>query len=199
MFRRTLVISCTAAGLLLGPVAGAQAAGVTGPDNFVGVESTAGDTVNTYGHAQVATFSGSDLESQNEALSYAHDCVGCRSVTIAFQVLLVTGSPSTFAPKNYAVAVNVGCTSCDTEAFARQLVVQTRTAPRLDDRAQEAVAWLNRQLESLAAADLSAPERAQKVEALWLQVEGVVCQHVRHADSSAAACASTPTSTPPAG
>jgi hypothetical protein len=196
MLRRALLIGSVSAGLLLGPTTGAHAAGVTGPDNFVGVESTAGDTVNTYGQAQVAVFSGDDLESENEAFSYSHDCVGCRSVTIAFQVLLVTGSPSTFAPKNYAVAANVRCTSCDSEAFARQLVVQTRTAPHLDEDAQGAVDWLSGRLQALAAADLTAPQRAEKVDALWAQVQWVVCRHVEHHDPAPVACQSTPPSTP---
>lgn len=131
MLRRLAMTVALAVGAALSPITAAAAAASTQPEHFVGVESTAGDEVNRYGRLQVDTFTGEELRGRNQAFSYSHDCTGCRSVTIAFQVILVEGSPKVVAPENYATAYNVSCTGCVTEAFARQLVVQVEDQAEL--------------------------------------------------------------------
>lgn len=175
MLRRLSVTVALATAIALAPVAAAQAGTQSQPDHFVGVESTAGDEVNRYGKLDVATFSGTELRGRNQAFSYSHDCTGCRSVTIAFQVILVEGSPKVVAPENYATAYNVSCTGCVTEAFARQLVVQVEDEAELEGDERRAIAYVDRRLQSIAEADLTPQQREQKVDELWAQVVGAVC------------------------
>lgn len=70
----------------------------------------------------VAPVAGDSVEPEN--LAYARSsCSNCRTVAVAFQAVVVTGSPSVARPKNAAVAANVNCTSCQTMADAYQYVV----------------------------------------------------------------------------
>lgn len=175
MLRRLAMTVALAVGAALSPITAAATAASTQPEHFVGVESTAGDEVNRYGRLQVDTFSGEELRGRNQAFSYSHDCTGCRSVTIAFQVILVEGSPKVVAPENYATAYNVSCTGCITEAFARQLVVQVEDEAELEGDERRAIAYVNRRLHSIAEADLTPQQREQKVDELWVRVLRAVC------------------------
>ena len=47
----------------------------------------------------------------------------CRTVAVAFQVVLLVGSVDVVVPQNVAVAVNYACVRCVTQALATQLVV----------------------------------------------------------------------------
>ncbi|MEA2156028.1 MAG: putative peptide zinc metalloprotease protein [Solirubrobacteraceae bacterium] len=57
--------------------------------------------------------------------AFAHStCDGCRTVAIAFQVVIVqSASPSQITPTNVAVALNENCTGCSSLALAHQFVV----------------------------------------------------------------------------
>lgn len=62
------------------------------------------------------------VDQTNTATAYA-SCTDCRTVALAFQVVLVSGSANTVVPENTAQAVNVECTECLTYAKATQIVV----------------------------------------------------------------------------
>ena len=62
------------------------------------------------------------VDETNTAVAYAN-CEACRAVAIAFQIVIVQGSPSTVTPQNVAVAVNDQCPDCSTLALAYQFVV----------------------------------------------------------------------------
>jgi hypothetical protein len=62
------------------------------------------------------------VDNENAAVAYA-SCENCRTTAIAVHIVLVVGSPTTVTPKNYAVALNENCTSCQTFATAFQFVV----------------------------------------------------------------------------
>jgi putative peptide zinc metalloprotease protein len=62
------------------------------------------------------------VDESNSALAHS-TCDGCRTVAIAFQVVIVQGRPSTVIPDNAAIAVNEGCTGCSALALAYQFVV----------------------------------------------------------------------------
>src|SRR5215208_3109928 len=49
-------------------------------------------------------------------------CMRCEATAIAFQIVIVAGSPTTVAPENRAEAINVECTQCTAAAEARQFV-----------------------------------------------------------------------------
>jgi putative peptide zinc metalloprotease protein len=65
---------------------------------------------------------GDTAVNRNEAYALA-SCQDCRTVAVAFQVVLLVGSVDVVVPENVAVAVNYACVECVTQALATQLVV----------------------------------------------------------------------------
>jgi putative peptide zinc metalloprotease protein len=77
--------------------------------------------------------------NRNEAYAFA-DCTGCAAVSVAFQVVLVTGDNHVAAPQNISAAVNYDCVNCLSYALATQLFV-TLDGP-LSDAGQQQIAAL---------------------------------------------------------
>lgn len=63
-----------------------------------------------------------DALNRNEAYALA-SCRDCRTVAVAFQVVLLVGSVDVVVPQNLSAAVNYACVECVTYALATQLVV----------------------------------------------------------------------------
>ena len=63
-----------------------------------------------------------DVLNRNEAYAAA-SCRDCRTVAVAFQVVLMVGSVDVVVPQNLSTAVNYACLECVTYALATQLVV----------------------------------------------------------------------------
>ena len=101
----------------------------------------------------------------NLALAYAR-CASCRTVAIAFQVVLVTHDPTDLSPTNLALATNDHCQSCDTLASAYQFVILTGGPVRFTERGQRQIATIKRQLSALDRPGLSAQEIGARVDAL---------------------------------
>ena len=76
--------------------------------------------------------------NRNEAYALA-SCRDCRTVAVAFQVVLVVGAVDVVVPQNLAAAVNYACVECVTYALATQLVV-TLEGPLSEDGARELAA-----------------------------------------------------------
>jgi putative peptide zinc metalloprotease protein len=76
--------------------------------------------------------------NRNEAYALA-SCRDCRTVAVAFQVVLLVGSVDVVVPQNLAAAVNYACVECVTYALATQLVV-TLDGPLSDDGARDLAA-----------------------------------------------------------
>ena len=82
----------------------------------------------------------------NEAYAFA-SCTDCAAVSIAFQVVLVTGDNHIAAPQNIAAALNYDCVSCLSYALAVQLFVtidrplDEATIEKLDALWQEIAAY----------------------------------------------------------
>jgi putative peptide zinc metalloprotease protein len=68
------------------------------------------------------------VDQRNEAYALAN-CRDCRTVSVAFQVVLVLGTVDVVTPVNAAVAANYDCTRCTTYAIAAQLVATLTSAP----------------------------------------------------------------------
>src|SRR5581483_2930438 len=94
-----------------------------GNNNAVAINTRNGSSVFDIAFSVVRA-TGDTVANQNIALAYA-SCTSCKTVAIAFQVVLITGDPSTVTPVNEAVAVNYQCTLCSTMAEAVQFVVST--------------------------------------------------------------------------
>lgn len=73
---------------------------------------------------EVRRVSSGVVDQTNSAVAYS-SCESCQTVAIAFQIVLVSGSPDTVTPTNLAVALNEECTTCQTIALAYQFVFGT--------------------------------------------------------------------------
>ncbi|HVD29504.1 MAG TPA: hypothetical protein VNC79_13540, partial [Mycobacteriales bacterium] len=76
-----------------------------------------------------------DVLNRNEAFAAA-SCRNCRSVAVAFQVVLMVGSVDVVVPENLSTAANYACVECVTYALATQLVV-TVPGPLSDAATQQ--------------------------------------------------------------
>jgi putative peptide zinc metalloprotease protein len=76
-------------------------------------------------------------------------CSDCKTVAVAFQVILVIGQSDRIAPVNTAAAANYECAECVTHAIAVQLVATLNGVPSAEVEHQLAVAWS--QLDDLTA------------------------------------------------
>lgn len=65
---------------------------------------------------------GEVVDNQNAAVAFA-SCENCQTTAIAIQIVLVSGSPSTVVPENYAISINQSCTLCSTFSAAFQFVL----------------------------------------------------------------------------
>ena len=101
---------------------------------------------------------------RNSATARAR-CLRCKATAIAFQIVLVSGSPRTVAPQNTAEAVNVECTECTTVAEARQFVRVVPARMHLTGRGRSALNGVRERLEALTAQDLPVDQLHLAVEA----------------------------------
>lgn len=122
-----------------------------GANNVVIVRTSADGSSRVRSHVHLSQAGGNTIESSNVATALATDCTGCHSTAVAVQVVLVTGSPQYFAPRNAAVAVNSGCTSCGTFAYAWQYTPQVDRPVSLTPEGRQEVETLKDQIAATAA------------------------------------------------
>lgn len=94
------------------------------------------------------------VDESNVAFAFA-SCEECETVAIAFQVVLVGGSPTTVIPENYAIALNFECISCQTLASAYQFVLGTDGNVHFSPEGNRALAEIRTALQQLRSSDLS--------------------------------------------
>jgi len=90
--------------------------------------------------------------NRNSATARAR-CARCRARAIAFQIVLVAGSPNTVVPVNTAEAANIECTDCESVAEARQFVRVVPKPVRFTGRGRAILADVRDDLEALEASD----------------------------------------------
>jgi len=83
---------------------------------------------------------GDEALNVNEAYALA-SCQDCRTVAVAFQVVLLVGSVDVVVPQNLAAAVNYACIECVTYALATQLVVSLPGELSADGQEALAAIW----------------------------------------------------------
>jgi putative peptide zinc metalloprotease protein len=91
-------------------------------------------------------------------------CIRCGATAIAFQIVLVSGSPITVTPRNTAEAINLECTECVTVAEARQFVRVVPVPVRFTGVGRAVLADVRSQLSALEAQNLSVDQLHQAVE-----------------------------------
>jgi hypothetical protein len=152
MFR--LVPLALAAALAVGvPLAGSNTLPEGGGANNVVVAETSEDgATRVRSMLQVSTAGGPSVTSANIAAAASTACTGCSTTAVAVQVVLVSGTPSYFAPANFAGAVNAGCSSCGAFAYAWQYVPQVSRTVTLSPEARQRLADLRAAIADTAAA-----------------------------------------------
>lgn len=164
--------------------AGADTAG--GANNVVMVSTTAGSGTATRARLQVAGDPGPTVANQNLAVARSTDCTGCHTVAVAMQVVLVEGSPNDFEPANAASASNANCDSCTTFAYAYQYVLEPGRPVYLSSGAQQTLATLRGEADSLAASDLSYLDLKAQLDSLFDQFVQTVSEDLRAAGTGGA-------------
>ena len=139
--------------------------GGSGDDNVAaGVNTTDGRTVYAI-RLKLVQVAGDTVDASNVAAAVNAGCSDCSTVAIAFEGVLVAGSPSDFEPDNLALAINVDCSGCTAFADAYQQVVQHSTRVRITGEGRRKVAAIRRDLELLRTADLTMTEIRARVKA----------------------------------
>ena len=121
----------------------------------------------------ISTQRGGVVDQANKAHAAAR-CTECEATAIAFQVVLVSGAPSTVAPTNEAVALNLECTRCEVVAEARQFVRVVDAPVRVTRAGRQELADVRRTLRDLEAQDPPIDQLHQAVEAQEARVRHVL-------------------------
>ena len=116
---------------------------------------------------------GGVVDQANKAHAAAR-CTECEATAIAFQIVLVSGAPSTVAPTNEAVALNLECTRCEVVAEARQFVRVVDAPVRVTRTGRQELADVRRTLRDLEAQDPPIDQLHQAVEAQEARVRHVL-------------------------
>jgi putative peptide zinc metalloprotease protein len=147
------------------PSSSPSTADAQGDNNVAaGVNTVDGRTVYAIRLKLVQTASDT-VDAGNAAAAVNAGCSDCTTVAIAFEGVLVIGSPSTFTPDNLALAANVDCSGCTAFADAYQQVVQRSTRVRITGAGRQRVAEIRRDLEGLRTAGLPIDEVIARVKA----------------------------------
>ena len=121
----------------------------------------------------ISTQRGGVVDQSNKAHAAAR-CTGCEATAIAFQIVLVSGAPSTVAPTNEAVALNLECTECEVVAEARQFVRVVDAPVRITAAGRRELADVRATLRDLEAQDPPIDQLHQAVEAQEARVRQVL-------------------------
>jgi hypothetical protein len=97
---------------------------------------------------KITRSNGDDVLESNGAAAISR-CERCRTSAVAFQVLIATGTASTVAPDNVAIAFNEGCLSCATYAGAFQLIVTPRTPVHFTEAGNAEIDRIRERLQTL--------------------------------------------------
>ena len=117
---------------------------------------------------------GGDVVDQLNSARAQATCADCGATAIAFQIVLVSGSPSKVIPVNEAVAINDRCTRCETAAEARQFVRVVDQRVRITGKGRRELADVRTELRALSDQDLPLDQLHQAVEAQEARVREVL-------------------------
>lgn len=162
-------------------VATADAAGAGGANNIVQVRNTVDGATAARSQLSVAYDPADTVANQNIAAASSTDCNGCRTVSVAMQLVIVEGYPHTFEPANAAVASNGSCTSCQTYAFAFQYVVQPGRVVYLGADAQQQLQALRARAGEIASSNASYDEMQVELDGVMQQFVDVVNANMHNA------------------
>jgi len=153
-----LVIACAL------PSGGAQAADSRFHDN-VADAFTEQDGAHVFDFAwDLRRERGDDPVDHLNAANAAARCTQCGARAIAFQIVLVSGSPDIVAPRNLARAITDQCTQCEVAAEARQFVRVLDAPVRFTGEGRAELAAVRNELRALEDQSLSLAQLDEQVE-----------------------------------
>jgi hypothetical protein len=135
-------------------------------DNTAVILNTKDDTYAWRQAFKITRSNGDDVLESNGAAAVS-SCERCRTAAVAFQVVIGTGTGSTVAPENVAIALNEQCLSCATYAGAYQLTITPHTQVRFTEAGNEAIDGIRAELQTLVASASfdNSPEEIQAFDA----------------------------------
>ena len=167
---KTTVLAATLACAL--PFGSAQAA--PGTENIATANATE-DGSHVFDLAwDVSRERGLDVVDHRNSATASSQCSDCGATAIAFQTVLVSGSPTTVVPINTAEALNYECTACETVAEARQFVRVVPQPVKLTSAGRAILADVRWELGALRWRNLPPEQEHAVVEAQEQRVLGVL-------------------------
>lgn len=182
---RSFVAGLLATVTVLVGTAAAPASAAGGANNVVLVSNYVDEALAARASVQVAHAPAETVTNENLATAEA-SCVGCRTVAVAVQVVIVEGYPSDFRPHNAAGAVNSECSFCLTVAYANQIIVQPAVMVYLDPEAQRQVHRIRTEMSAAASSDLGLFELVAQFDFLAEQLADAVVSNMNRAGVDAA-------------
>lgn len=185
-YRMGALATATVVGVVIGPGA-AYADGLGGDaahDNVVVVMNQTNGAVQVRSNAAVAEDHGPTVDNRNIAFARS-SCTDCRSVAAAIQVVVEVGSPTKVAPVNSAVALNYQCQTCQTFAYANQVLVSSDRPVKIDDQASHQIAGLDHQISAVVHSGDPFPQLQAELDGLTQQLVTVVKGQVSQAGAHA--------------
>jgi hypothetical protein len=173
--RRTAALFAATVACAL-PIAGGAQADPRTPDN-VATAVIQHDDGRAFDFAwNVSRQRGIDVVDHLNKAEARASCLRCSATAIAFQVVLVSGTPTprVVTPVNIADAQNIGCTECVTTAFARQFVRVIPARARISGDGRATLNAVRDRLAALETQNLSPGDTLQVVEAEEARVKEVL-------------------------
>lgn len=112
------------------------------------------------------------VDESNTAFAYA-SCERCRTIAIAFQIVLAMDAAADVVPVNLAVAVNDECTECETLAFAYQLVLSGDQRVRLTGEGRARISQVRKALRALRDSDAPLDEMVAELQRHVVELQDV--------------------------
>ena len=174
--KRRLVTIVLAALFAFGLATGAPTAASAGDNAAIAVNTKDGTTVFKVAFA-IRHVMGDVVDQTNGAVAYA-SCTDCAAVAIAFEIVLVEGSPSTVTPTNVAIAFNENCDTCVAVAEAYQFVLGTGGLVHFDSEGNRMLSEIRRELHSLRKEDLTIDELQTRLDTIAAEIAEVLANHL---------------------
>jgi putative peptide zinc metalloprotease protein len=135
------------------------------------------------------------IDQSNSAIASA-SCEACRTIAIAIQVLIATGDIRVAAPTNLAVSLNERCPTCETLAYAYQLVLASPTLLALSEEGRAKLAALLAAVVFVGTSDAPIQQIRAQLDALTLELRDVIAKELVPAPGDDATPTPDPTSDP---
>lgn len=137
-----------------------------GPRNAIKVCNRKDNRLRIRGRIQLNRIPGDTARPVNQSLAW-NSCVGCRSISVALQMNLLSRTASTIAPRNEAFAFNFRCKGCVAVALSYQFNHQVDNPQEVPENVRRLVQDLDAELHALhSEKDVSLEQAIQRIQAV---------------------------------